>query len=202
MENFCYPSWSRKTLTFSQLEDVLNVWFKDTEDFEMIFKSMASGITETDRHIENNRDKIATLMQTVAELQACQRCVECELFDICCNLRPLEDQVTCLENILGCPPYYDCGKLCLYSAVESLFNKVTSLRQFSEELASLLDSQRVFYKITSVLSLDEKILRGLIPKIEETENLCQSISQQHQCLPRVPVVSPLYVPVENLISLL
>ncbi|XP_046679609.1 uncharacterized protein LOC124366997 isoform X3 [Homalodisca vitripennis] len=176
----CHAAWSRRTLTFQQLQDLLDMWFLETEDEERLFHNMARELNQRDRIIEYNQEY---------ELQAVHRIIDCQVFDICCELQPLQDAVCCMESQTCCPPFVDCQKLNLYSMVESLFVKINNMATEAEELSCLLNTQLFLYKITSALSLDERILRGILTRTEQIEDVLLCITQHHQYFPYVSPVT-------------
>uniref|UniRef100_A0A1B6LZN4 Uncharacterized protein n=1 Tax=Graphocephala atropunctata TaxID=36148 RepID=A0A1B6LZN4_9HEMI len=182
----CYPAWSRKTLTFQQLQDLLDMWFLETEDEERMFQNMVKELAARDAIIEYNQECCEYLVQTCQDLQATHRIIDCQVFDVCCEMQPLQDVVCCLEMQTCCPLFVDCQKLNLYTMVESLFVKINNLTTQAEELSALLNTQLFIYKITSALSLDEKVLRGILVRIEQIEQAVFCITESHQLYGFVP----------------
>lgn len=183
----CCPSWGRKTLTFQQLEDLIEMWYLETEDEERLFHYMAKEMTEVDRIVENNNNKCAELQSTCKELKLAHNIINCQLFDICCDLKPLEDFVCWLEKVTCWPSVYiDCQRLCLFSLLEDIFIEVNNLKTLAEEVAALEETQQLLCKLTKILSLDHRSLCGLLQRIECSECILLSITEAHQSFPSVP----------------
>lgn len=181
----CYPSWGNKTLTFQQFEDLIKMWYLETDDEERIFHCKAKEVTQIDRIVENNREKCIQLQQTCNELKSVHNTINCQLYDVCCDLRPLEDFVCRLEMLTCWPAYVDCQKLCLYSLLEDVFIQVNNLRTLAEEVAALVETQQLLRKLTTIFSLDLRFLCGLLQRIECTECILLSVTEHHQSFPTV-----------------
>lgn len=184
----CYAAWSKKTLTFQQLEDLLAMWCLETEEEEEVFHRMARDLRQREVIVRLNQKKVEELLQTCKELQATQKILNCQVHDLCCDLRPLEDKICCLELLTCNTPFVDCRKFNLYSMFECLFVRINQLRSLAQDVAILLETQEVIRKITTILSLDEKFLGGLLKKIEFVECELLRILVAHEKFPHVPKV--------------
>jgi len=173
-------------MTFQQLGALLEVWYQDTEDCAKIFCNQAAVVSEWDRMIERRQDRCRDLIQCCQELQKIFMIIECQLLDISCELKPLEDYISCLEQLIQSPHHVDHAKFYLYNLADCLFIQVHNLSRQAEELALLTSTHNFIRKIMCTLFWDIRCLDGVFKIIEYNENLLLCVTENHKLFLTLP----------------